>query len=98
MNEIDIEELINTIDGKKIIDIRDSYLYRLGNIPSSINIPMNFLLMNPSNYLNRTEKYYIYCNYGISSKKVCEKLSNLGYNVVNIEGGYNSYKLFNHKM
>ena len=97
MKEIRIENIINKLSEINIIDIRDGYLYNLGKIPNAKNIPMNFLLMNPENYLKYGDTYYIYCNYGHNSKKVCESLLNRGYNVINIIGGYNEYKLFLHK-
>ena len=92
MKEIKVESIINKTNQLNIIDIRDSYLYNLGNIPNSMNIPMNFLLMNPSEYLDKDNTYYIYCNYGVNSKNACEKLTNKGYKVINIIGGYNEYK------
>ena len=92
MKEIKIEEIVNDLNNLKIIDIRDNYLFNIGNIPNSINIPMNFLIMNPSNYLNKEETYYIYCNRGVNSKKTCELLTRLGYNVINIIGGYSLYQ------
>ena len=98
MKEINIEKIINNLDNLNIIDIRDSYLFNIGSIPYSINIPMNFILINPDNYLNKNKEYYIYCNQGINSKKTCEILNAQGYNVINIIGGYNSYKLYLHKI
>ena len=44
-----------------IIDIRDRKLYEEGHIFNAINIPMNLLLNNVSNYLNKEDVYYIYC-------------------------------------
>ena len=88
---IGTSELKKIIDKANIIDIRDNYLYRLGNIPGSKNIPINFLIFNPENYLKKEETYYIYCTQGIQSSKVCSKLTTLGYNVVNVLGGYNNY-------
>ncbi len=84
----DIKGLIGTIN---IIDIRENYIYRLGYIPTAKNIPMNFLLLNPNTYLDKSKKYYIYCDYGVSSKKVCDVLSKEGYNVINLIGGYKDY-------
>lgn len=88
---ISTNDLKGLIGRAKIIDIRDNYLYRLGNIPSSQNIPMNFLLSNPDQYLKKEEQYYIYCTQGMQSSKLCYKLAMLGYNVVNVSGGYNDY-------
>lgn len=92
-NSISITELKNIIPGAKIIDIRDNYQFNLGSIPTSINIPMNFLITNPSIYLNKNDTYYLYCEYGTRSKSVCNRLSRIGYNVINIEGGFSEYKL-----
>ncbi len=85
------EELKGLIGRVRIIDIRKSYFHKLGSIPSSKNIPSNFLLMNPEKYLNKDEEYYIYCTQGIESPKVCSKLAKKGYKVVNVLGGYHDY-------
>jgi rhodanese-related sulfurtransferase len=84
----DLKGLIGKVN---IIDIRKNYLYNVGSIPSSKNIPKDFLLMNPEKYLNKEEKYYIYCSGGMESPKVCSELSKKGYKVVNVLGGYNDY-------
>ena len=57
-NSIRTDELKGMIGKVNIIDIRSNYLYNCGNIPSSINIPSNYLLMDPDRYLNRNECYY----------------------------------------
>ena len=71
-----------------IIDIRDKDLYEEGHIFDSVNIPMNTLLNNVANYLNKKDIYYIYCEKGYNSKKTCDLLSILGYKVVNVIDGY----------
>ena len=93
MKEIKIESIINNANNLNIIDIRDNYLYNMDSLPNAKNIPMNFLITNPDNYLNKEEEYYIYCNRGINSKKACEVLNNLGYKVINLSGGFERYKL-----
>ena len=92
-NSITTLELRKLIPGAKIIDIRDNYQFNLGSIPTSINIPMKFLLTNPDSYLTKNNTYYIYCEYGTSSRNVCNELTKRGYNVVNIIGGFKEYKL-----
>lgn len=89
---ITVSQLRKLIPNVRIIDIRDKYQYNLGNIPTSKNIPKNFLLSNPSEYLNFNDIYYIYCQYGSTSAKVCNELNKKGYKVVNVIGGYNEYK------
>ena len=93
MKEIKIESIINNANNLNIIDIRDNYLYNMDSLPNAKNIPINFLITNPDNYLNKEEEYYIYCNRGINSKKACEVLNNLRYKVINLSGGFERYKL-----
>lgn len=88
---VSASELKRLVGKVKIIDIRKRYLYNLGSVPSSINIPSNFLLMYPDKYLKNDEVYYIYCSQGMESSKVCAKLAKQGYNVINVLGGYNGY-------
>ena len=84
----DLKKMIGKIN---IIDIRKSYLYKLGNVPTSKNILKNFLLTEPNKYLDKEKEYYIYCAQGFESIKVCSELSKKGYKVVNVLGGYSDY-------
>ena len=91
LSSIPTSDLKKMIGRVNIIGIRDNYLYKLGSIPTSRNIPMNFLLTNPEDYLKQDETYYVYCSKGLQSARVCTTLANRGYNVVNCLGGYNEY-------
>lgn len=92
--EIDSYELKNIMNSKNInlIDIRDSYIYSFGTIGDAKNIPFNYLMTNPNDYLDSNKEYYIFCNSGNSSYKLCQYLSKLGYNVFNIIDGYQGYE------
>lgn len=76
-----------------IIDIRSVEQYNNNHIPGAKNIEMNQLLIKPNKYLSKTSRYYIYCKKGIQSRKLCQILANNGYNVVNIQGGYEAWIL-----
>ena len=91
MDNISVSELKRLIPKVKIIDVRDRYQYIIGSIPTSKNIPANFLLMNPDLYLNHEDTYYICCEYGNTSSRVCDNLKKKGFKVVNILGGYREY-------
>lgn len=78
-------------DDKTLIDIRSEISYRQGHIPNARNIPANYLLLNYKKYLKKEKIYYIYCQNGLTSKRVVQKLNSLGYNTRNYEGGYNQY-------
>ena len=76
-----------------IIDIRSNSKYNLGHIHGAVNIDSYELINNTNKYLRKDEKYYICCDSGVSSKRVVSILNNMGYNTVNIEGGYKNYLL-----
>ena len=74
-----------------IIDIRNIQSYNNNHIPGSINVPYELLITYPEKYLKRDKKYYIYCQKGITSRKVVNILNHQGYNTVSIKGGYEEW-------
>ena len=65
----------------KIIDVSDKYTYSINHLNNSINIPYDELINNYRKYLNKSEKYYLYCKSGKLSKRAVLVLSSLGYKV-----------------
>ena len=88
LKNININELKNLIGSINIIDIRMKDDYDIGHIKTSINIPNSQLLCNYGRYLDKSKKHYIYCQCGKTSIKTCIYLNKLGYDVINIIGGY----------
>ena len=78
---------------KNIIDIRSRDKYNINHIPGAINIEYLELLSNPNRYLNKNDTYYLYCTSGYTSSIVVDKLNIMGFNTVNIDGGFNNYLL-----
>lgn len=93
LNNIDVYKLSNIIGSINLIDIRSIEKYNSSHIDTSINIPVNILLNNPDKYFNKNDVYYLYCQKGITSPKVCKILYAKGYRVINIIGGYESWLL-----
>ena len=85
--------ILDLSDKTNIIDIRSIEKYNNNHIDGAINIPYEKLIINPGQYLIKNETYYIYCQKGIQSRKVCQILRNYGYKVVNINGGYEAWML-----
>ncbi len=88
---ISINEFKKIYKNVNIIDIRSKNKYNLNHIYNSINIDKTDLILNPYKYLNKNEKYYIYCDKGLSSIRICMILKNMGFNVFNILGGYDKW-------
>lgn len=72
---------INFPNDGEIIDLEDPVTYQEFHLPESINIPYDKLMFNYKNYLNKNNKYYLYCTKGRKSKKAYEILKYYGYNV-----------------
>ena len=72
---------INFPNDGEIIDLEDPVTYQEFHLPESINIPYDKLMFNYKNYLNKNNKYYLYCTKGRKSRKAYEILKYYGYNV-----------------
>ncbi|MBQ6324046.1 MAG: rhodanese-like domain-containing protein [Bacilli bacterium] len=90
--QISINDLLN-LKNINIIDIRDRVKYNLGHIPGSINISYYELLNNTSKYLDKDKTYYLYCDFGNTSRVIVSRLNSNGYKTISISGGYNNYLL-----
>lgn len=81
------------INNPNVFDIRSVQKYNDNHIPNSINVDYSKLISTPDRYMNMENTYYIYCQKGILSNRVVNYLRNMGYNVFEIIGGYESYVL-----
>jgi rhodanese-related sulfurtransferase len=88
LNVNDIDDLIGKID---LVDIREPYEYLGGSLKGAKNIPMQKLISDPSKYMKENKTYYVICHSGSRSGRTCRYLTKLGYDVVNVTGGYGSY-------
>lgn len=83
----------NELKSAVLLDVRTPEEYELGHLPNAVNI--NWF---DENFIAEVEKstskempLYVYCKVGGRSAKAAEKLTSLGYTVVNLEGGYDAY-------
>lgn len=54
-------------------------------VVGALHIPYEELLVNHKEYLNKNNKYYIYCKGGIKSRKAVQILEFYGYDVTVVE-------------
>lgn len=90
MFNIEWEDLINK-NNINIIDIRDKFKYKNNHVFGAVNIEYFELVNYHKKYLKKDEIYYIYCDNGNNSKRAVYTLNKLGYNTVNINGGFYNY-------
>lgn len=91
-NSVDVNTLDENLQSINLIDIREPYETNAGTIKGAKKVPMGKLLENPEKYLNKDDEYYIMCQSGMRSKRTTSSLIDMGYNVVNVAGGFGSYR------
>lgn len=89
MKEVDINEWLKRRKPDDIlVDVRESFLFKTGNISGAVNIPMSEC--DKLCTLPRGD-VYVYCQRGDVSGEAVELLEDFGYNACNLRGGYLAY-------
>ena len=74
------------------IDLREAEEYEIGHMDKALSYPIETLL-GEEIPLSIEGQYLLYCKYGTLSRELGERLSDKGYQVANLEGGYGKYVL-----
>ena len=94
---INVNDIDNLLGKVELIDIREPFEHAKGAIKNSKNIPMGEITENPEKYLDKEKEYYIVCQSGGRSARTCKTLTNKGFKVIDVTGGYGSYLGTNRK-
>jgi rhodanese-related sulfurtransferase len=91
-DEINVTQLNGMLgSGIKLIDVREVSEYNMFHIKGAENVPMGTVMTSPERFLEKGEKYYMVCQSGARSARVCDMLSKQGYDVTNIVGGTGTF-------
>lgn len=74
----------------QLIDVREADEYEAGHIEDALNYPLSTL--NTKFPLDQGKTYYIYCQKGGRSQQASQMLSDSGFDVINLNGGYEAYR------
>lgn len=90
-NDIDLKELKKLQrEGAVLIDVRSPQEFNEGHLDGAICIPE--YRIKKEMFINKEEKYILYCSSGTRSKKAQKTIKKLGYkNVYNLYNGYVNY-------
>lgn len=95
ITSVTVEEFAKVVSGHKVqlVDVRTPEEFAQGNIAGSVNIDVNSGHFGASadSLLNKEQKVAIYCRSGRRSKKAAEMLSMMGFDVVELDKGYNGW-------
>lgn len=80
-------------DKQMLIDVRtEGEVDEMGMIPGAVNIPVDELRANLCK-LDKNKELLIYCQVGLRGHVASRLLTNLGYKVKNMTGGFKTWKL-----
>ncbi|WAG30761.1 DsrE/DsrF/DrsH-like family protein [Staphylococcus chromogenes] len=82
-------ELEKLGEQQQLIDVRTKEEYEIGHINGALLYPVQQI---ETLDLPKDRTYYIHCKSGGRSRKAAEVLSAKGYNVVNLDGGFDAIK------
>ena len=79
--------------GVQLVDVRTPDEFAAGNIPGSVNIDVltGHFGETAATMLDKAYTVAVYCRSGNRSKNAAKTLSMMGYNVVELDGGYNDW-------
>jgi sulfur-carrier protein adenylyltransferase/sulfurtransferase len=83
----DLAERIERGDDLQLIDVREEWEWKLGNIPGARLMPLS-RFAEEANSIDRDREVILYCKVGARSQRAAEYLADLGYSKVgNLSGG-----------
>ncbi|MEJ2043432.1 MAG: FAD-dependent oxidoreductase [Reinekea sp.] len=87
------DDVLNGTDETMLVDVRNSTeISVLGSIEEAISIPVNELRDN-LNLLPKDRPLVVFCAVGLRGYVAYRMLTNLGYKVSNLSGGYTTYQM-----
>lgn len=92
VKSINVNDLSSKLNSIHLIDIRQPYEYRNGHLPGAKNIPMEEVLDDSEEFLDKGKEYHIICQSGNRSLRACNELNKKGYKVINVAEGTSGYK------
>lgn len=87
------ESLASLSEQQVLLDVRSQIeVSKMGMIPGAINIPVDELRSNLCK-LDQSKEMLVYCQVGVRGHVAARLLTNLGYTVKNMSGGFKTWKL-----
>lgn len=91
LSPAEVKKILDSDKNVKLIDVREVWEHETAKIPNSELMPLsNFI--NEMKKLNPKDKHIIYCHHGNRSLRVCNYLSEQGFeNLINLDGGIEAW-------
>ncbi len=84
-----LQEMMEDTGEKLIVDLRRKEDYRKETYPGAVNICYDDVYKYP-HILPKDRRIYVFCYTGVTGDEIAEELSQKGYDIYSIEGGYHA--------
>lgn len=96
---LDVEAFYKAVSGTKdlqIVDVRTEEEYNEGSVPGSVLIDMRKkdFARKAESTLDKSKPVAVFCKGGVRSRKAAWTLVDLGYDVLNLDKGFDSWKKY----
>ncbi|WP_040952657.1 FAD-dependent oxidoreductase [Gorillibacterium massiliense] len=98
LTEVFLPRDLASMDRSKsiLVDVRTELEHKNGNIPGSVNIPVDELRSRLGE-LDSSKDIWVYCQVGLRGYTANRILTQKGFRVKNLTGGYKSYRMAEYK-
>ena len=79
----------------RVIDLRSCKMYQAGHIAGAYSIPFE-KFEEACQKLTKNDRYILYCQHGNVSMKAAKRMDALGFDVLTLIGGYQSFWRYMH--
>lgn len=87
----DLAKRLQTGERITVVDVREPFEWNSGHVNGAVHIPLR-QLSNHLGQLPKDQPIAAMCRSGHRSAMAAEMLAKAGYNVLNVEGGYQAWK------
>ena len=94
MSASEFRDALKSDAAAALLDARSAKEYSDGHLPSAMNIDVleEEAFVNKAKSLDKAKTWYIYCRSGRRSMRAARLMKDLGYSVVNMEGGITAWE------
>lgn len=94
MSASEFRDALKSDAAAALLDVRSAKEYSDGHLPSAMNIDVleEEAFVNKAKSLEKSKTWYIYCRSGRRSMRAARLMKDLGYSVVNMEGGITAWE------
>ncbi|WP_146340411.1 rhodanese-like domain-containing protein [Nesterenkonia sp. NBAIMH1] len=91
MSDVETVPAVEVPDEARLLDVREAYEFRAGRAPGALHMPVEEVPERFEAELDPDEDYFVICRTGGRSIQMAGWLTQQGYSVLFVAGGYDAW-------